>query len=83
MKGFNVVDGIWRIKRTTSIQLFLNIPVSRPHPLTGKYMEIQVSYSTTEPLRAGAVIKWLQLYALSRGHSKCCILRFSPLADFV
>ena len=40
MEDFDVVGGFLRIKRTSSIRLFLKIPVTLPHSLAGKYLEI-------------------------------------------
>jgi len=40
MRDFDVVGGFLRVKRTSSIRLFLRLPSEMPHALAGKYVEI-------------------------------------------
>jgi hypothetical protein len=40
MRDFDVVGGFLRIKRTSSVRLFLRLPIDMPHELAGKYVEI-------------------------------------------
>lgn len=72
ISSFDVVGGFLHIKRTSSVRLFLFLPLNLPHPLAGKYVEILGAlYGLRESNRL--FMDELKRVVLSAGFHDCSI----------